>query len=224
MYFQGQQIYRASCIAKWCPVLWYLFPLWFRHNDLLLVRQQFEANVNNWEKKIMLHVLAFCVKGQIARKELLVTSSCHLEQEILKLGTMDILDPSVLWWGDCPVYHVVLSCLPGLDSLGVSSIHTSWQPKCLQVMPDEPWGAKITHNWEPLGYTRGAVPCGINSLCVADTAFLSALSSIGLPPNWKPMRFVPGGWWLLTSQCTWGLEKLRAPGFPTAFQFLHVLS
>lgn len=63
---------------------------------MLLVRQQFEANVNNWEKKIMLHVLAFCVKGQIARKELLVTSSCHLEQEILKLGTMDILDPSVL--------------------------------------------------------------------------------------------------------------------------------
>lgn len=47
------------------------------------------------KKKIMLHVLAFCVKGQIARKELLVTSSCHLEQEILKLGTMGILDPSV---------------------------------------------------------------------------------------------------------------------------------
>ena len=224
MYFQGQQIYRASCIAKWCPVLGTFSLCDLGIMTCCLSDSSLKLMLTIGKKKIMLHVLAFCVKGQIARKELLVTSSCHLEQEILKLGTMDILDPSVLWWGDCPVYHVVLSCLPGLDSLGVSSIHTSWQPKCLQMMPDEPWGAKITHNWEPLGYTHGAVPCGINSLCVADTAFLSALSSIGLPPNWKPMRFVPGGWWLLTSQCTRGLEKLRAPGFPTAFQFLHVLS
>ena len=37
--------------------------------------------------------------------------------------------PSIcgFWYcgGDCPVYHVVLSRLPGLDSLGVSSIHKS---------------------------------------------------------------------------------------------------